>query len=184
MLTTDSKRIYDFAIALRDRGRALYAKKELYSFAWRSCRVPEVSALLGLIQLSHLKESVDIRNRIAAIYNHELKKSETFCTLPVPEYIRNAYWKHITVINDKRISREKLAKFLKRKYRIDINWAYNPPLHLQPVYRQMYHTKKGLLPVTEEIMERHFHLPMHVRILPKDAEFIAKSVLKAVEKIN
>ncbi len=184
MLTTNNKKIYDFAVALRDRGRTLHSNKELYSFAWRSCRVPEISALLGLSQLFHLDESIEIRNKIAAIYDNEFNNNKILSTLLIPEYIRNAYWKHITVINDRTVSREKLAKCLKTNYRIDINWAYNPPLHLQPVYRQMYNTKKGLLPVTENIMQRHFHLPMHARILPRDAEFIAKSVLKTIEEIK
>ena len=80
MLTTNNKRIYDFAIALRDRGRSLHSKKELYSFAWRSCRIPEISALLGLKQLAHLNEALIIRNKIAAIYDNEFKKSKDLNT--------------------------------------------------------------------------------------------------------
>ncbi|GBE04758.1 L-glutamine:2-deoxy-scyllo-inosose aminotransferase [bacterium BMS3Abin10] len=184
MLTTNSKKIYDFAVALRERGRALNSGKELYSFEWRSCRVPEISALLGLNQLSHLNESIRIRNKITSIYNKEFRKTDALTTLTVPSNVRNAYWKHITIINDKRIARKKLAEILKVRYRIDINWAYDPPLHLQPVYRKMYRLRKGFLPVTENIMERHFHLPLHVGISANDAKYIAESVLEAAEKIR
>lgn len=184
MLTTNNKNIYRIALSLRERGQSLHSKKELYSFAWRSCRIPEISALLGLSQLSHLKKSIGIRNKIANEYNEALRDSQDFTVLETPENIINAYWKHITVIKNGRITRKKLKSILKDEYNIDINWAYDPPLHLQPVYRKLYKTRKGLLPVTEKVMKRHFHLPMHVGISVSDAKYIAESVLKAAESIK
>ena len=65
-----------------------------------------------------------------------------------------------------------------------INWAYGPPLHLQPVYREMYGIEEGYLPITEEVMTRHFHLPMQVTLTVDDAKFIASSVLEVVEKLK
>ena len=59
-----------------------------------------------------------------------------------------------------------------------------PPLHLQPVYRKMYDIKEGNFPISEEVMSKHFHLPMQVTISLDDAKYIANSVLKAVDKIK
>ena len=47
MLTTNNKKIYDLALSLRERGRDWSKKGELYGIGWRSCRVPEFSAVLG-----------------------------------------------------------------------------------------------------------------------------------------
>ena len=184
MITTNSRKLYKFAISLRERGQSLHSKKELYSFPWRSCRVPEISAILGLSQLSNLKKSLEIRNKIASVYNKAFEKCEDLNTLKSPKNIRNAHWKHITIINNSRMPRNKLRDVLKKHYNISINWAYNPPLHLQPVYRKLYKTKKGLLPITESVMKRHFHLPMHVGVSVNDAKFIAESVLEAVKKVR
>ena len=184
MLTTNSKEIYNFAIALRERGRSMDDPSEIYAYSWRSGRVPEITALLGLSQLSHLDDWLELRNQIAGEYNTTFKDSTDLDTIRDPENVFNAYWKHITVIQNKDIDRVELARILKQDYGVHINWAYGPALHLQPVYRDMYGIKDGYLPVTEEVMNRHFHLPMQVTITVDDAKFIANSVLEAVENIK
>ena len=184
MLTTNSEEIYNFAIALRERGRSLDDPSEIYAYSWRSGRVPEITAVLGLSQLSHLEEWLELRNQIAREYNTVFKNSEDLDAITLPQNIFNAYWKHITIINNKKIDRVELAHILKTDYGIHINWAYGPALHLQPVYRDMYGIKDGHFPVTEEVMTRHFHLPMQVTLTVEDAKFIANSVLEVVEKLN
>ena len=56
---------------------------------------------------------------------------------------------------------------------ININWAYDPPLHLQPIYKKLLEVNLGLKN-TEQLMSRHFHLPLHMMIKPKDANYIVK----------
>ena len=184
MLTTNSKDIYEMARSLRERGTCIETKQEIYTFPWRSSRVPEITAVLGLSQLFHLNEWLEMRNKVAAIYNKAFEKSEDLHALPNPANIYNAYWKHIAVIDNPAISRKDLAETLKAEYKININWAYEPALHLQPVYRKMYGINEGHLPVTEAVMKRHFHLPMHVGLTEDDARYIAKSVLEAVERVK
>jgi dTDP-4-amino-4,6-dideoxygalactose transaminase len=48
----------------------------------------------------------------------------------------------------------------------------------------MYGIEEGYLPITEEVMTRHFHLPMQVTLTVADAKFIASSVLKVIEKLK
>jgi dTDP-4-amino-4,6-dideoxygalactose transaminase len=184
MITTDSRRIRDFALSFRERGQSLYTDRELFSFPWRSCRVPEISALLGLRQLASLEKAIGVRNRIAKVYGRHFADAESIHTLTIPANVRSSYWKHITVIDDRRIRRERVRELLKRDYNIDINWAYDPPMHLQPVYRKMYGTRKGALAATEDISSRHFHLPMHLGISAKDAAFVARSTLAVMRKLG
>jgi len=114
MLTTNSKEIYNFAIALRERGRSMDDPSEIYAYSWRSGRVPEITALLGLSQLSHLDEWLELRNQIAREYNTTFKDSKDLDTIRDPENVFNAYWKHITVIQNKNIDRVELARILKQ----------------------------------------------------------------------
>jgi len=184
MLTTNSEEIYKYSKALRERGRSLTNPAEIYDYGWRSGRVPEVSSLLGLSQLSHLDEWLNHRNQIAEVYNSILSKSSDVHTINTPNNIFNAYWKHITIIDNESIDREVLSSLLKLDFGININWAYMPPLHLQPVYRKMYNTNEGDFPISENIMSKHFHLPMQVTISLKDARYIAESVLIALDRIK
>ena len=92
--------------------------------------------------------------------------------------------KPITIIKNKKISREILKKNLFEKYVIFINWAYTPALHLQPVYKKIFKKKKIKLKKSEDIMKRHFHLPLHMKISQRDAKFIANCVVKEIDNLT
>lgn len=183
MLTTNSKKIYELALSLRERGRDWSKKGELYTIGWRSCRVPELSAVLGLSQFSNIKKIISHRDKICRVYNNELKKTNLFTTLPIKKKSKLSIWKHITLINHPKIKRENFVKILREKYKIFINWAYDPPLHLQPVYKEKYFKNMNSYKKTENLMKRHFHLPLHMQISKKDAKHIVATLLKVANKM-
>ena len=63
---------------------------------------------------------------------------------------------------------------------IPIDWAYDPLIHLQPVFKKMYNIKKGHLPRSEEFSSRHICLPIHTLISEKDALFIISKFKETV----
>ncbi len=183
MLTTDNKKIYELALSLRERGRDWSKKGELYTIGWRSCRVPELSAVLGLSQFSNIKKIISHRDKICRVYNNELKKTDLFTTLPLKKQSKLSIWKHITLINHSKIKRKNLLKVLRKKHKIFINWAYDPPLHLQPVYKEKYFKNMSSYQITEKLMKRHFHLPLHMQISINDAKYIANTLIKVAKKM-
>jgi len=183
MLTTNSKKIYELALSLRERGRDWSRKGELYTIGWRSCRVPELSAVLGLSQFYNIKKIISHREKICRVYNNELKKTNLFITLPFKKESKLSIWKHITLINHPRIKRTNLVKILRERHKIFINWAYDPPLHLQPVYKEKYFKNMGSYKKTENLMERHFHLPLHMQISLNDAKHIVNTLIKVAKKM-
>ncbi len=182
MLTTNNKKMYDLALSLRERGRDWSKKGELYGIGWRSCRVPEFSAVLGLSQFNSIKKIISHRLKICRIYDEEIQKSSHLLSLPVLKDSRLSIWKHITVINNAKISRLKILEKLK-KHNIFINWAYDPPLHLQPVYKFKYLKDRRKYLETEKLMQKHFHLPLHMQITERDAKKIIKIVIKEVNTL-
>ena len=177
MLTTNDKKLYKLALSLRERGRDWSRKGELYTIGWRSCRVPELSAVLGLSQFSKIEKIINHRNQICKIYDQELKKTKLFSTLPIKKTSKLSIWKHITLINNSKIKRSKIVKILKNKYNIMVNWAYDPPLHLQPVYRRSFRGNTNSYKETENLMRRHFHLPLHMQLTKEDARHIVKTLI-------
>ena len=182
MLTTNDKRIYKLALSLRERGRDFDSKGEQYAIGWRTCRVPEISAVIGLNQFSNIKKIISHRMKISKIYNKEIKKTKFLTALPIYEKSKLSIWKHITLINENKIKRKNLAEILKEKYKIFINWAYDPPLHLQPVYKKVLKGRKSLK-LSEDVLSRHFHLPLHMQISTNDAKFIILKVIKECKNI-
>ncbi len=183
MFTTNNSKLYKHALSLRERGRDWNKKGELYGIGWRSCRVPEISAVIGLSQFSNIKKIISHRNKICKIYNDEIKKCSYLNTLPILMNSKLSIWKHITLLNHPKLDRLKLLEILKKKYNIFINWAYDPPLHLQPVYKSRYLSQRNQFLKTENLMKKHFHLPLTMMISLNDAKKIVKTLIYEVNNI-
>ena len=175
MLITAHEDIARIVRSLQLRGRDLDAPGELYVRAGRNNRFTEIAAAMGLSQLRSLPEFLASRRRVAAIYDEILLGSELFVPLLAEDGSMPSYWRYVatpTVEIDRVALRDRLAAD-----KITIDWAYDPPLHLQPVFQSTMGTHKGMLPRSESILARHICLPVHARMREQDAEFVAQRLL-------
>jgi perosamine synthetase len=175
MLTTHREDIAKVARSLQNRGRDMNNPLESYVLPGRNNRFTEIAAAMGLSQLKCLPEFLNTRRRVAAIYDEVLLASELFVPLIPGDKSAPAYWRYVATPSlkiDRQLLRERLAAD-----GITIDWAYDPPLHLQPVFREMFDTKPGLLPKSEEILSRHICLPVHAQMRDVDAQFVAERLL-------
>ena len=181
MLTTDDADLAKKVRSLQNRGLDLDSPVESYIAVGRNGRFPEISAAMGLSQLRTLPEFLRARRAVAAEYDERLTGSDLLRPLLAPEGSRPSYWRY-TVFLDVELDREALRDALKEDA-ITIDWAYDPPVHLQPVFRQLYGTEPGDLPVSEALMRRHVCLPIHPRLLPEDATYVAERLLHHVGRL-
>lgn len=175
MLVTHREDIAKVARSLQNRGRDMNNPLESYVLPGRNNRFTEIAAAMGLSQLKCLPEFLNTRRRIAAIYDEVLFASELFVPLIPGDKSTPAYWRYVATPSlkiDRQLLRERLAAD-----GITIDWAYDPPLHLQPVFREMFDINPGLLPKSEEILSRHICLPVHARMRDVDAQFVAERLL-------
>lgn len=175
MLVTRREDIAKVARSLQNRGRDMDSREESYILRGRNNRFTEIAAAMGLSQLRSLPDFLVQRRRVAAIYDEFLLKSELFVPLLPADNSVPSYWRYVatpSVKIDRRVLRDRLAAD-----GITIDWAYDPPLHLQPVFREMLDTKPGMLPRSEEILSRHICLPVHARMRDVDADFVAERLL-------
>src|SRR5215212_9014329 len=182
MLGTRREDIANVARSLQNRGRDMNNREESYILRGRNNRFTEIAAAMGLSQLRCLPEFLTQRRRVAAIYDEILLKSELFVPLLAGDESAPSYWRYVATPSlkiDRRILRDRLAAD-----GISIDWAYDPPLHLQPVFREMFDTKPGLLPKSEEILSRHICLPVHARMRDVDAQFVAERLLHHTESLG
>lgn len=185
MLVTSSAEIYKVANGFRNRGLDMNAEKEIYTALGTNNRMTEFSAALGISQLKCLDNFVKERNGIAKIYSESLlalEKSGIARPLKCPKETMHSYWRYLVILNEK-IDRDKLKnKMLERG--ITIDWAYDPPLHLQPVFKRVYGISEGHLPVTERAMKHFVCLPMYVGLKSDGAQFIADEFCKALKDLT
>ncbi len=175
MLTTSRQDIARMARSLQNRGLDLDSKTESYLLPGRNNRFPEISAAMGLSQLRSLPEFLKARRLIGATYDKLMAKHDFFCPLTPAKGSQPSYWRY-TLVGQKAFNRDGL-KIALAEEGIAIDWAYDPALHLQPVFKNLYDTKPGQLPISEDLLSRHICLPMHARLRPQDAEYV-------VERLN
>lgn len=175
MLVTAREDIARTVRSLQNRGRDMDIKDELYVLSGRNNRFSEIAAAMGLSQLRCLPEFLAKRRSVAAIYDELLLKSEVFVPLLAEAGDAPSYWRYVaipTIEIDRALLRDKLAAD-----KITIDWAYDPPLHLQPIFQQTMGTRPGMLPRSEQLLSRHICLPVHARMRDEDAVYVAERVI-------
>jgi perosamine synthetase len=178
MLTTDDDEIAAYARSYQHRGRDMGSRVERYVLPGRNVRMTEMAALLGRVQFSHLDEFLARRRQIAAIYRQELTGLDGVRLL-LPESLESSsFWK-VALLLDRSCDRAWVTEQMS-SVGVAVDWAYQPALHLQPVFRDQYGTAEGLLPRSEEILSRHLCLPCHPRMTEADGVYVATALRAAV----
>jgi dTDP-4-amino-4,6-dideoxygalactose transaminase len=179
MLTTRDPAIAAYARSMQHRGRDMGAAVEQYVLPGRNLRMPELSALIGRVQLTHLAGFLERRREIASLYQQGLSGCPRLKLVAADEPSASSYWK-VPVILDRTLDR---ANVTRRMLEADVvvDWAYQPALHLQPVFRDLYQTRPGMLPRSEDLLSRHICLPCHPRISDDQAAHVAATLRHIVE---
>jgi len=179
MLTTNNHDIADHVRSLRHRGRDFSATSEQYNRAGRNNRMTEMAALLGRVQLSHLKENLSKRRKIASAYKNEFEDDARIRLIAPNNDTESSYWKFPILVNTES-EREIITKRMHGDG-ISVDWTYQPALHLQPIFQELYGTGKGQLPRTEELLNRHICLPCHPRMDKKEVSYVIESLRFALD---
>jgi len=182
MLTTDDEEIAAYARSYQNRGREMGSPVERYVLPGRNVRMTEVAALLGRVQLSHLDDFLVRRRKIAAIYREVLADVAHMRLILPAQLESSSFWK-VPMLLDRSIDRALLSERMADAC-IAVDWTYQPALHLQPVFRDLYASTEGLLPRTEDILSRHLCLPCHPRMTDEDAVYVANTLRDAVNTLS
>ena len=180
MLTTDDDDLAAFARSFQHRGRDLTASVEQYAMPGRNVRMTEMSALLGRVQFGHLDEYLSRRREIARIYKRELAGVKGIRMVRPKNDESSSFWK-VPLLLDQGLDRGRITKQL-ANVGVSVDWAYQPALHLQPVFRDLYGYQLGDLPVSEDILGRHLCLPCHPRLLDDDICYVSEQLRRVIEE--
>ena len=175
MLVTAREDLAKQVRSLQNRGRDMEDSNERYVLPGRNNRFTEIAAAMGLSQLRCLPDFLNARRSVAMAYDELILRSEMFLPLLAENGSVPSYWRYVivpTVKVDREVLRDRLAAD-----KIFIDWAYEPPLHLQPVYRDLLGNEPGMLPQSEDVLSRHICLPIHAQMRPEDAAFVVDRLL-------
>ena len=164
--------------ALANRGLNPLAKTEEFIHYGENFRLTELQATLGLSQLRCLEDFLAHRNHIASIYKEELKGLESALRFQeVGEGFRHAYWRFLIFLKTHDAAR---IRALLAESNIIADAPYNPLLHKQPLFNAP--PPSGICPQASALCTTHISLPIHQRIQPDDARFIAATLKQLLQE--
>jgi perosamine synthetase len=169
MLVTNDEKIAGKAAKLRDCGRQ---SKYVHDLIGYTARLNTVNAAIGRVQLRHLDEWNEERRRNAETYDRLLSNVEELHLPPAgDESIRPVY--HLYVVRTSM--RDGLKKWLESKG-IECGVHYALPIHLQPIYQEMFGFKEGAFPNTEELCKTCLSIPMYPDLSENEVRFVCDQI--------
>jgi len=130
-------------------------------------RMDSIQAAVLLAKLEIFDEEIELRNKVAKRYSQGLKNKVVIPKVPVGY---ESAWAQYSVLAENSNHRQEIQDKLKEA-NIPSAIYYPIPLHLQTAYQYLAY-KKGDMPITENISERIFSLPMHPYLKDKEIDEI------------
>lgn len=140
----------------------------------------EVAAAIGTVQLSRLSVCLERRRRNARLMG-ELLKDRSKLIMPMETEDRRHSWYLYTVkIKGANAGkRNKVVDRMKSK-NIEAGVYYETPLHLLPLYKELYGGRRGMLPETERAARQVIQLPIHSGLDEEELKYVASTFKKIV----
>ena len=177
MLVTDDEEVAGKVAKMRDCGRV---SKYVHDVIGYTSRLNTVNAAVGRVQLKHLDEWNEKRRKNAALYDNLLSDLDEVILPPSGgSEVEPVY--HLYVIRLKH--RDKLKKWLEENG-VECGIHYVLPIHLQPIYKELYGFKGGEYPKSEELCRTCLSLPMHPRLTLNEIKYVSEKIHEFFENKN
>jgi dTDP-4-amino-4,6-dideoxygalactose transaminase len=171
MITTNSNKLYNILLQLRDCGRS--HKRYLHNILGYNSRLDNVQAAYLRLKLKQLNKWTDLRIKNANTYYRLLKDVRGLMVPVTPQGFRHVF--HAYSIRTK-IRKKLMQEF--HRYKIPCSIFYPLPLHLQKANRYLGY-RYGDFPVAEKVSKEILSIPVHPNLKKEDILKIV-SVIKRV----
>ena len=176
MIVTSDDRIADEARIYRDQGKAGFTQNAHIRMGY-NWRMSEPHAIIGLKHLERLPAMINDRQKIASVYNRELRSFNGLTTVVVPAEGVCNYYKYLVVLKQRQ-DRKALKTLLREKCGVSLaGEVYEEPLHKQPVFEDYV---SWALPVSEDYCARHLCLPVFSGMEEADAHHVLRALKEVI----
>ena len=157
MVVTDSEEAANFMRALRNQGRATGDTWLQHTHLGYNYRLDEMSAAVGMVQMTRLPELLAKREQVAAWYTARLGRIGGVHVPMIEPFTTRTSWFVYVVRFDEGIDRDMLARRMSARG-IPVR-PYFLPIHLQPYMSERFGFVEGDFPNTENLGRRGLALP-------------------------
>jgi dTDP-4-amino-4,6-dideoxygalactose transaminase len=175
IVTTNDDELYRLGCLLRSHGDDARYHHVIVGLNYR---LTDIAAVIGLNQLSQMKEYLERRRYFGAKYKEGMAKIDGIQPQRVEDKVNHSYSYFSSVMDLDMIScgRDEFLEAL-RAENIDCAVHYPIPLNKQPAITDLLEPEE--CPISEDVAKRIFSLPMHPELTDEDLE----NVLAGVEKV-
>lgn len=177
MIVTDSEEIASSCESMRNQGRDKDDSWLCHRRLGYNYRMSELSAALGVAQMDRIEEILEKRQKVADLYNDAAGKMHGVKIPFVAPNVKMSWFVYVIRLDQKsfsRADRDGILQELKRKG-IDCR-DYFPPIHLEPLYVEMFGYKPGAFPVSEMVSGLTIAVPFYNNLSKKQIEHICASL--------
>lgn len=143
-------------------------------------RMTDIQAALGLVQLKRLDWVIEKKVEKVAYYNRKIKEmfSDEIQTPHVAPYATHAYMFYTICFKDQK-TRDRAATRLEKEG-VETRIAF-PPIHLQPLYQNLFGYTKGCLPITEKVSDTILCIPIYPHITQEQQDYVLSALKEALK---
>lgn len=169
MVVTNDEDKADYIVKLRNCGRTSKYEHDIIGY---TSRLNNVNAAIGRVQLKHLDEWNEKRRLHARQYNERLNGVGDIL-LPPKDNKSYESAHYLYAIRTSR--RDKLKDWLERSG-VQCGVHYPIPIHLQPIYQELYGYKENTFPNAELLSNTVLSIPMFPQLTHKELNYICDKV--------
>ena len=177
LLTTNDDKLNDICRVVRNQGQS---ERYVHVMIGHNYRMTDMTAAFGLQQLKRVDWFIEQKSNIAAKYNEAFKDHELIDIPFVPEYVSQHTWYMYCLNLNKNVDRNKVIQLMREKG-VDSRLSF-PPIHLQPIYKELYGYKEGDFPISESIFESFVDIPCWVGMGDEEISRVIAVVKESVEE--
>ena len=175
MLVTDDKALAALARSMADQGRGEGGWLNHIRLGY-NYRMDELSASLGVSQLSRLDEIVSARSRVATWYKQALGSCDDIVLPAVSPNVGMSWFVYVIQLAA-TFTRDDRDRVLERLRATGIGCRdYFQPIHLQSFIQERLGTRPGDFPATESAGDRSIALPFFPEMTHGQIEQVAESL--------
>ncbi|MCX7795436.1 MAG: DegT/DnrJ/EryC1/StrS family aminotransferase [bacterium] len=178
MIVTNNEKIAKLSMSLRNQGRGEMSAWLHHERLGYNYRMDEMSSALGVSQLKRIELFLQKREHVARMYTEKLSKYSWVRPPVVKPYVRMSWFVYVVTLKEGLDRDEVIKKMEKRGIPAR---GYFSPIHLQPYIREMFGTKEGMLPVTEDIARRTLALPFHNNLREEEIVEVVRALKESIE---
>lgn len=174
MITTQNASLAKFARSVRHHGVG-GSLEDIVNLGNDWC-LSEIHAVMGQFQLKRLDENLAHRNLMVTRYRQGLKYLQWIKIPDCPKNSLHAYYKFPVLIKE-GIDRDSLRRILYTEYHIENGNIYDPPCHLQPIFRKMFGYCEGMYPKAEATLSRQICPPIHSMLTEQEVDRVIDAIV-------